>query len=125
MTSKKAQRRHLDASTAPASTHQPHQGSDSEVPAWVSPLRDKLDQILDILRGKRKPVLTVGEVAQLVGRTPYTVRRWIAEGRLRARKVEGGGAPRGRLLIERGELDRLLAQGLGGDVSTVDLAVNA
>lgn len=32
-------------------------------------------------------MLTVPEAAKLIGRNPETVRRWIREGKLRARKV--------------------------------------
>lgn len=43
-------------------------------------------------------MLTVSEAARRVGRTPETVRRWIREGRLRARKI---GAQR---VIEEADL---------------------
>ena len=44
-------------------------------------------------------VITVGEAANRVGRTPETVRRWIRNGRLPASR------DRGRLLLEVSDLD--------------------
>ena len=51
----------------------------------------------------RKLYLSTEEVAQLVGRAPYTVRRWIRAGKLVARNV-GGAGTRQRYLIHRDEL---------------------
>ena len=59
---------------------------------------EKLNEILDRLAGEIKSHYPVGEVAQLTGRSPYTVRRWISEGMISATRVAGAG-PRGRLLI--------------------------
>jgi excisionase family DNA binding protein len=44
-------------------------------------------------------VITVGEAASRVGRTPETVRRWIRSGRLPASR------DRGRLLLDAGDVD--------------------
>src|SRR4051794_40794523 len=93
-------------------------------PAAPEPATDRrlLDLILDELRvlrglveGNRKPLLTVDEVARLTGRAAYTVRAWIKQGRLAATRVHGSG-PKGRLLVPREQLDRLLADGRGGSV---------
>jgi len=70
----------------------------------------ELRAIRELLEQARKPILTVAEVARLVGRSDYTVRRWIAEGQLAATRVLGTG-PVGRLLVRRDDLDRLLAAG--------------
>lgn len=67
----------------------------------------ELARLRDLLEDRVKPLLTVGEVAELVGRNEYTVRRWIKENRLAATRVSGTG-PKGRLLIRREDLDRLL-----------------
>jgi excisionase family DNA binding protein len=74
--------------------------------------------ILALLAGTRKEYYTVEEVAELTGRTPYTVRRWINEKRIAATRVDGTG-PRGRLLIARGQLDCLIGTGAGGNIPSV------
>jgi excisionase family DNA binding protein len=78
-------------------------------------VEDKLDRLRDLLASRRKEHLVVEEFAELVGRTPYTVRRWIAEGKVQAIRIRGGG-PRGKLLIARAELERIIGSGLGGGV---------
>jgi excisionase family DNA binding protein len=75
----------------------------------------------ELLQGARKPLLTIDEVARLTGRDPYTVRRWVKEHRIRATRVHGTG-PRGRLLVAREELDRLLAGGRAGSAPAVAFA---
>jgi excisionase family DNA binding protein len=74
-----------------------------------------LREILATLAGTRKEFYTIDEIAELTGRTPYTVRRWVAEKRIVATRVSGTG-PRGRLLVARDQLDRLISSGLGGEV---------
>jgi excisionase family DNA binding protein len=88
------------------------------VPVGERILRE-LHEIRELLAGARKPVLTVEEVAALTGRTPYTVRRWIALGRIRATRVNGSG-PKGRLLMAREQLDSLLGEGKGGHLAPLD-----
>jgi excisionase family DNA binding protein len=84
-------------------------------------VESKLDDLHELLRSRRKDSYTVEEVAELTGRSQYTVRRWIAEGKLRAIRLAEGG-PRGRLLIARAELDNLLAQGKGAQIPAAALA---
>jgi len=95
----------------------PPLGLDTLLERMFAELRD----IRALLSDRRKPVLTVEEVAREVGRDPYTIREWIKAGRLAATRVVGTG-PKGRLLIRREELDRLVGRGLGGQVSGVALA---
>jgi excisionase family DNA binding protein len=87
----------------------------AELAGMMRHLIDSVDDLRSQIAGTRKELYTVDEVARLTGRTPYTVRRWITEGRVRATRVEGTG-PRGRLLIPGAELVRLIRHGLGGDL---------
>lgn len=70
-------------------------------------MRTTMSQILNRLEGKTKPLYSVEEVAELTARSPYTIRRWVKEGRISATRVTGTG-PRGRLLIARKELEKLV-----------------
>jgi excisionase family DNA binding protein len=70
----------------------------------------RVDELVEHARGKAKPLLTVEEVAAEVGRSNYTCRSWIKSGKLKATRVQGTG-PRGRLLVRREDLDRLLDGG--------------
>jgi len=51
------------------------------------------------------PMLTTEEVAWALRVDPSTVRRWIAQGKLRASRLPG----RGFLRVSQAEVDRLLA----------------
>ena len=83
--------------------------------ATLHEILGQLREIRFTLAGASKPMYTIDEVAELTGRTPYTVRRWVAEGRIEATRVSGTG-PRGRLLVARDQLQRLVGVGLGGEV---------
>jgi excisionase family DNA binding protein len=78
-------------------------------------IRIELSEIRDLIAGTRKPYLTVEEVAQITGRSAYTVRRWISEKRLVAERIAGIG-PKGRLLIPREQLGKLILEGKGGNI---------
>jgi hypothetical protein len=70
-----------------------------------------MQDVRRLLRGKQKEHLTVEEFADLVSRAPFTVRTWLKQGRIKATRFAGTG-PRGRLLIARDQLPRLVEAGL-------------
>ena len=78
----------------------------------VQRVSQKVDEILSQMTGKAKAYYTSDEFANETRRSSYTVRRWIAEGRIRAERVAGTG-PKGRLLIRAKKLAKLLQMGLG------------
>jgi len=80
-----------------------------------------LKALKDQLGRRTKTHLTVEEVAEITGRAPYTVRRWIKEKRIRAQRIKDGG-PKGRLLVPREEIEQLIAGGLGAEVPDAVLA---
>jgi excisionase family DNA binding protein len=77
-----------------------------------------VDAIRGQLAAKHKPSYTVAEVAELTGRSSYTVRRWIAEGRIKAIRIQGTG-PKGRLLVPRDQLESLVSAGMGDAIPSV------
>jgi excisionase family DNA binding protein len=92
-----------------------HDGTADGLATVLTLILQGVRDILAMLTGARKDYYTVDEVAELTGRTPYTIRRWIAAKRIDATRVEGTG-PRGRLLIARDQLDRLIGAGAGGEI---------
>ena len=87
----------------------------SQLCRHVAALEAKLDRLGELMAGRRKENLTVEEVAAMTGRSAFSVRRWIKEKKLRAIRIAEGG-PRGRLLVPRAELDRLVATGKGSSI---------
>jgi len=81
----------------------------------ISELKEVVYEIRNYVVGAVKSHLTVEEVAAAVSRSPYTVRRWLREGRINAERVTGSG-PKGRLLIPRDELKKLIGLGRGASV---------
>jgi excisionase family DNA binding protein len=75
----------------------------------------KMDELLALVSGTTKSHYPVEEMAQLTSRSGYTVRRWIKEKLITATRIEGTG-PRGRWLIPRSELEKLIRLGRGGTV---------
>jgi excisionase family DNA binding protein len=74
----------------------------------VSGLRHDLKAAL-APKWKTKPFYTVKELAKHLGRSTYTIRRWIRDGKLQAVKLNSGG-PRDPYLIEHREVQELLTQ---------------
>lgn len=81
----------------------------------VAEIKHVLHDVLGVLRGKSKSHYSTAEVAEAVDRSEYTIRSWIKGGLLRAVRVDGTG-PRGRLLVPREELERLIQSGRGGSL---------
>lgn len=75
-------------------------------------LKAELEAVHALLRGRSKSHFTVEEVAELTARSEYTVRRWIANGLIKAERLKSGG-PKGRLLIAREELEKLVTAAKG------------
>ena len=107
-------------STVPSQTDAAGQHAPPDMLILLKQINSKVDDLRGGLAQHRKDFHTVEELAQLTGRTPYTIRRWIGEGRLTAIRIAEGG-PRGRLLIPRAELDRLVATGKGGGIPSTAL----
>lgn len=57
----------------------------------------------------RKPLLTTGEVAKLLGMSRETVRLWCKTGKLKAIRTPGG-----QYRIPRSELEKMVEAGRGG-----------
>jgi hypothetical protein len=47
-------------------------------------LDTKVDNMYSLLTQRRKENYTIEEFAQIVGRSPYTARRWVSEGKIEA-----------------------------------------
>ena len=75
----------------------------------------QLGEIRALLGTHRKEHFTVDEFADLVGRSAYTVRRWSSSGKIHTIRLAHGG-PKGRLLIPRTELEKVVAAAVGSDV---------
>lgn len=107
---------HPQTSANPRSAAQPPHGDDlSLVLDLLHRLRDDVEQIKTKLEGTQKSHYSVDEVARMTSRAAYTVRSWVKAGRIRAERVSGTG-PKGRLLIPRDELAKLIRQGKGAGV---------
>jgi excisionase family DNA binding protein len=87
----------------------------AEIAKRLVSVEAKIDTLRQRFDGRLKSHFTSDEFAELVGRSSYTVRRWVSDGRITATRVQGTG-PRGRLLIPRSELERVVADGRGAAV---------
>ena len=86
-------------------------------------LQYAVDEIRERLAGTSKSHFTVEEVAQMTGRSPYTIRSWIKAKRIDAERVLGTG-PRGRLLIPREQLKKLITSGKAERLPAVMVSSN-
>jgi excisionase family DNA binding protein len=53
-----------------------------------------------------KDIMTINEVAELLGFTPFTIRRWIKKGLIKGIQVN----PHGKWMIMKEEVDKLLKE---------------
>ena len=88
-----------------------------EIVARLGDLQESMKEINGKLAGTTKDLLTVEEFGTETGRAPYTVRTWIKAGLITAERVVGTG-PRGRLLIPRRELTKLIESGRGERITS-------
>ncbi len=87
-----------------------------QIMSTLGDIRISVDEIRERIAGVTKEHYTVEEVARATGRDPYTVRRWIRDEKLKAIRIDGSG-PRGRLLVPRAELKRLIGDGKAAQMS--------
>jgi excisionase family DNA binding protein len=90
----------------------PATGVDDPLVDVLGRLFREIAEIRALLAGRVKSHYAVEELAEITGRSAYTIRRWISEGRLDATRIEGTG-PRGKLLIARDQVQRLVTSGIG------------
>ncbi len=94
----------------------PRQSDDAEsLIRQIPALLHTLQAVQQLLEGKQKIFFSVEEFAGLVCRAPFTVRTWVKLGRIEATRVAGTG-PRGRLLIGRDPLHKVVEGGLANEL---------
>ena len=78
----------------------------------LSELNETLRDLLSELRSQRtKQAYSVKEVAQLLGRSEWTVRRWVRQGTIEGAHVADND--KSPIVIPRWEVERLLSAGVG------------
>jgi excisionase family DNA binding protein len=77
-------------------------------------LTARIDELLKVVVAQRavKEKYTVAEVAEVLGRTPFTVREWARLGRIRAVKRACGRGRSQEWMISHEELTRIRDEGL-------------
>jgi excisionase family DNA binding protein len=108
----------LDQLRAAARTTPPATEFSEQLLATLGKLFASVEEVRSLVSHTTKDFYTVDEVCEVTGRAPYTVRRWIKEGRITATRVEGTG-PKGRLLIARSELAKLIKAGLADHLTEI------
>jgi hypothetical protein len=91
-----------------------------EIVARLGDLQESMKEINEKLAGTMKNFFTVEEFGNHTGRAPYTVRSYIKAGLIKAERIAGTG-PKGRLLIPRSELAKLIALGRGEKITNAIL----
>ncbi len=92
-------------------------------------LRKEVREITEWLHGHAKEYYTVAEVAALVQRSPYTVRRWLKEGRIEGIKIsdrpdDDRSVNKGQYLIAKEQLEILVGQGKGVNIKISNTATS-
>lgn len=85
--------------------------------AVLADLRRRVDEMEDARRLAAQKSMSVCEAARYSGVEPATVRRWLADGRLRGTKK--GGVRQSRWRIRRQELDAFLERATNSPRSSV------
>jgi hypothetical protein len=75
---------------------------------------DRIESQIDLLVGQRtiKDFYTTDEVAEILGKAPFTVREWCRHGRVKAEKRDCGRGNTKEWMISRAELERIKNHGL-------------
>lgn len=81
-----------------------------DVVAVLQRLEAKIDALMS--QHENKPYYSVEEVAQILGKAPFTVRGWARNGRIAAEKRPCGRGLSREWMISREELIRLRSEGL-------------
>jgi len=96
----------------------------TQVAEELSRLREEVREVSEWLHGHTKDFFTVAEVATIVQRSPYTVRRWLKEGRIEGIKINDhpnnpNSPNKGQYLIAKEELAKIVNQAKGQNVKIV------
>jgi hypothetical protein len=89
----------------------------TDIVARLDRLQSCVSELMTQIAGATKDYYTVEEFASRTGRAPYTVRHWRKLGLIVAERIQGSG-PKGRLLIPRGELEKIVKSGRGENVNS-------
>ena len=79
----------------------------------IADLNEAIRELLEELRSqRRKDAYSVKDVAQLLDRSEWTIRRWVREGTIHG--VHTGDSAKSQIVIPRWEVERLLSPKVSG-----------